>query len=221
MGENRARSESRWSAACRKGRLTTDERRQLTGRCAKVRARIAGGALIWRSALAGAVLAWLMSGWPAEAQRVVQVAARETTGLLGAEEGRAIADVALEQVAPLEDAGDCSHVVHAIYASAGHAYPYASSSDIYSGNESFLRVKHPRAGDVIAWRGHLGIVVNPAEHSFYSLVRTGLQAQNYESAYWKSRGVPRFYRLRVRRAALPTEAKRESASARPIFSEDR
>jgi len=186
------------------------------------RVQAAAGPAVRRVALTGAVLiAWLLGGWRAEAQRVVPVAAHEATGLLGAEEGRAIVDVALEQVAALEEAWDCSHVVHAIYASAGHAYPYASSSDIYAGNASFVRVKHARAGDVIAWRGHVGIVVNPAEHSFYSLVRTGLQAQNYESAYWRSRGVPRFYRLRLRSHALPAQEKRLAASARPILSEDK
>jgi hypothetical protein len=161
--------------------------------------RIAACTPVWRLVLGRALLVWLLGGLPAEAQHVVQVRAKESAGLLGAAEERAIVDVALEQVAPLEDARDCSHVVHAIYVSAGHAYPYASSSEIYSGNRNFVRVRHPRAGDVIAWWGHVGIVVDPARHSFYSLVRTGLKAQDYESAYWKSRGVPRFYRLRVAR----------------------
>jgi NlpC/P60 family len=163
---------------------------------------------------------WLLGGLPAEAQRVA-AGASEAVGLLGVEEGRAIVDVALEEAVPLEDAWDCSHVVHAIYASAGHAYPYASSTDIYFGNENFVRVRHPRAGDVIAWWGHVGIVVDPAQHSFYSLLRTGLQARNYESAYWRSRGVPRFYRLRVARSATPSGNRARTASARPILSEDR
>lgn len=186
------------------------------------RLRAAAGVAVWRG-LAGSamLLMWLSSGLPVEAQRVVEVGAREAAVLLGAEEGRAIVDVALEQVTPLEDAWDCSHVVHAIYANAGHAYPYASSSDIYFGNESFVRVRHPRAGDVIAWWGHVGIVVDPREHSFYSLVRTGLQAQNYESAYWRSRGLPRFYRLRVRGSASHIVQSSHSASARPILSEDK
>jgi hypothetical protein len=167
------------------------------------------------------LLGWLLLGPAAEAQRSAPVRAGEAAGLLGAEEGLAIVDVALEQVAPVEDGSDCSHVVHAIYASAGHAYPYAPSADIYSGNENFVRVRHPRAGDVIAWWGHLGIVMDPAQHSFYSLVRTGLKEQNYESAYWRSRGQARFYRLRVRASAPTSEGRRPSASARPILSEDR
>lgn len=177
---------------------------------------------IWRVVLGGTIaVAWLLCGSRAEAQRVQQVRARETVGLLGAEEGRAIVDVALEQVAPLKETRDCSHTVHAIYASAGHPYPYASSSEIYSGNENFVRVKHPRAGDVIAWWGHVGIVVDAREHSFYSLVRTGLQAQDYESVYWKSRGLPRFYRLRVGSRNQPSQEVARNSSGRRILSEDR
>jgi hypothetical protein len=58
-------------------------------------------------------------------------------------------------------------------------------------------VKTPRAGDLIAWPGHVGIVVDPAEHSFYSLVSTGLETQFYDGPYWKSRGRPRFYRYKI------------------------
>ncbi|HEY6384972.1 MAG TPA: NlpC/P60 family protein [Candidatus Acidoferrum sp.] len=114
--------------------------------------------------------------------------------LLSVEEGRAIVNAALQQE-PLESGRrDCSHVVHQIYASAGFEYAYASSFEIYAGNEKFERVRSPRAGDLIAWPGHVGIVVDPQQHSFYSLVRTGLEAQDYDSAYWRSRGRPRFYR---------------------------
>jgi hypothetical protein len=189
------------------------------------RSKIAGGPA-WRVVLGGAVfVGWLLSGLQAEAQRTVSVRAGEAVGLLGVEEGRAIVDVALElvppvELAPTEDAWDCSHVVHAIYESAGHAYPYAPSSDIYSGNGSFVRVRHPRAGDVIAWWGHLGIVLDPAQHSFYSLVRTGLKAQNYESAYWRSRGQPRFYRLRVATRPQVRRAKGQNPSATSMSGED-
>jgi len=174
------------------------------GEAAREKWRSSAARLIWRAVPAGALLFVSMFGDSrAEAQRVVQAKTKDAPGLLGAEEGRVLVDVALEQIAPLAGARDCSHVVHAIYVSAGHAYPYASSSEIYSGDRNFVRVRHPRAGDVIAWWGHVGIVVDPGRHSFYSLVRTGLQAQDYESAYWKSRGQPRFYRLRVASTAPP------------------
>jgi NlpC/P60 family len=179
---------------------------------------------VWRDlvkALSAAAFVWLFAALPVEAQRMVRASVRQASGLLGAEEGRVIVDVALEKLAPLADGWDCSHVVHSIYTNAGHAYPYASSSDIYAGNANFVRVKHPRAGDVVAWPGHLGIVVDPGQHTFYSLVRTGLESQNYESAYWRSRGPARFYRLRVRSSPVATEGKRGVAVARPILSEGR
>ena len=127
--------------------------------------------------------------------------------LLSAEEGRSIVEVAWQQDPPDAGMRDCSHTVHQIYASAGYEYPYASSFEIYAGNENFARVKAPHPGDVVAWPGHVGIVVDPLQHSFYSLVRTGLEAQDYESAYWKSRGRHRFYRYRVEKAGVLTAVK--------------
>ncbi len=117
--------------------------------------------------------------------------------LMTAAEGREIVSAALEQEQVPSGAQDCSHVVHEFYLDAGFEYPYASSFEIYTGNENFARVKMPRAGDLIAWPGHVGIVVNPVEHSFYSLVSTGLETQYYDGPYWKSRGRPRFYRYKV------------------------
>jgi hypothetical protein len=122
-------------------------------------------------------------------------------------EGRAIVRAAFQGDEREQGAQDCSHVVHAVYATAGFAYPYASSFEIYSGDDNFARVRYPRPGDVIAWPGHVGIVVNPAQHSFFSLVRTGLEEQDYESAYWRSRGRPRFYRLKVGSGAVLSAAK--------------
>jgi hypothetical protein len=156
----------------------------------------------------GMVCAWLVAAAPAVAQVATPVrVSNASQRLLSAQEGRAIVNVAWQQEQTESDAADCSHLVHAIYASAGFEYPYASSFEIYAGNENFARVKTPHPGDVIAWRGHVGIVVDPLQHGFYSLVRTGLEAQDYESAYWKSRGRPRFYRYKVERAGVLTAAK--------------
>jgi hypothetical protein len=117
--------------------------------------------------------------------------------LMTAAEGREIVTAALERERVPSGEQDCSHVVHEFYLEAGFEYPYASSFEIYTGNENFARVKTPRAGDLIAWPGHVGIVVDPAEHSFYSLVSTGLETQFYDGPYWKSRGRPRFYRYKI------------------------
>ena len=133
--------------------------------------------------------------------------------LMSVAEGRSILRTAFQGDEWEREARDCSHVVHAVYVTAGFAYPYASSFEIYSGDDNFARVKYPRAGDVIAWPGHLGIVVNPARHSFFSLVRTGLEEQHYGSAYWRSRGRPRFYRYRVVRHESMTKSTALTRSA--------
>ena len=145
--------------------------------------------------------------------------------LLSAQQGRAIVSAALEENEAPSGAQDCSHLVHQIYADAGFEYPYASSFELYAGNENFARVKYPRAGDLIAWPGHVGIVLEPAEHSFYSLVNTGLEAQNYEGPYWRSRGRPRFYRYKMENAGILTagkvpESSRVSNSAKRQESEE-
>jgi len=124
--------------------------------------------------------------------------------LLSAQEGKSIVRAALEENQASSGAQDCSHLVHQIYAEAGFEYPYASSFELYAGNENFARVKYPRAGDLIAWPGHVGIVLEPSEHRFYSLVSTGLEIQNYDGRYWRSRGRPRFYRFRMENANILT-----------------
>jgi len=117
--------------------------------------------------------------------------------LISAEQGRQIATVALRQDEPVRASQDCSHLVHQIYSVAGYEYPYASSFDLYAGHGNFRRVRHAQAGDLITWPGHVGIVLDPKQHSFYSLVRSGLQAEDYLGPYWRSRGTPRFYRYVV------------------------
>lgn len=117
--------------------------------------------------------------------------------LLSPEEGHLIVNVAWQEEQMQAGMRDCSHFVHQIYTNAGFEYAYVSSYEIYAGNGNFERVKYPHPGDLIAWPGHVGIVADPLEHTFYSLVRTGWETQNYRSAYWRSRGIPRFYRYKV------------------------
>ena len=89
---------------------------------------------------------------------------------------------------------DCSHLVHTIYEQAGFPYSYAPSSQIYAGTEGFVRVKQPQPGDLVAWKGHVGIVIRPSQRTFFSYMRSGPGTDDYEASYWKSRGRPRFYR---------------------------
>jgi NlpC/P60 family protein len=155
----------------------------------------------WAIALcAGAVGATAQqSGGPRESVPAVR--------LVSAEEGRKIAASALRQDEPVLATKDCSHLVHQVYSIAGYEYPYASSFDLYAGHGSFRRVRHAQAGDLVTWPGHVGIVLNPRQHSFYSLVRSGLQAEDYLAPYWRSRGIPRFYRYIVDSGADVESAK--------------
>jgi hypothetical protein len=162
----------------------------------------------------GLCLIWLCFAEVQGANAQSTAAADQSGGnfrLMTAAEGRAIVATALEQGQMPGGAQDCSHLVHQIYLAAGYEYPYASSFDIYAGNEDFGRVKRPQFGDLITWPGHVGIIVDPVQHSFYSLVSTGLEAQDYEGPYWQSRGKPRFYRYKVQNPEIMTAAKAPAA----------
>ena len=93
-----------------------------------------------------------------------------------------------------ESETDCSHLVHDIYEQAGFPYEYVSSRELYIGSTNFTRVRAPQAGDLVVWRGHVGIVIDPQQHSFFSFVSSGPDTQFYDSPYWSSRGIPRFLR---------------------------
>jgi len=89
---------------------------------------------------------------------------------------------------------DCSHFTHYLFERVGLEYSYANSSSLYDGVNEFYRVRQPEAGDLIVWRGHVGIVVDPEERTFLSKLRSGVKIASYDSRYWKRRGTPRFLR---------------------------
>src|SRR5215472_2993658 len=113
------------------------------------------------------------------------------------DEGEAIVQAAWELRRGLVPKPDCSHFVNAVYARAGFDYEYATSNEIFDGIDSFRRVQEPQPGDLIVWQGHIGIVVDPDEHSFYSSVLSGFAIEDYRSAQWVKRGPLRFYRYLV------------------------
>ena len=106
-------------------------------------------------------------------------------------EGLAIVRTALHS---RDHAPDCSHLVHALYERAGFPYDYAPSSDLYEGIDDFRRVAIPQPGDLTVWRGHAGIVVNAAQHSFFSMLSSGPGVDSWDSPYWQQWGRPRFFR---------------------------
>src|ERR1700691_4025017 len=148
----------------------------------------------------GVALAPERGGGSSGAYRVTHEAADQqhkpfAPRLLVPNEGLAILNAALDSRHSRKDfSSDCSHFVHELYERAGFPYEYASSSDLYRGTNQFRQVASPQPGDLAVWRGHAGIVVNPAQHSFFSVLRSGPGVDSYESPYWKQRGQPRFFR---------------------------
>jgi hypothetical protein len=113
--------------------------------------------------------------------------------LLPRTEGIVLADRALEYP-PTDPWPDCSHLVHQVLNDAGLEYPYATSHELYDGVPQFRRVRRPQPGDLIVWRGHVGFVVDPKNHRFFSSTSSGPRTDNYQSDYWRRRGIARFYR---------------------------
>lgn len=139
------------------------------------------------------------SNSPENTQTIVRAPGRPT---VSRDDGLSILAAALDRSAHPHSTNDCSHLAHAIYERAGFSYAYASSSDLYEGVKAFERVRQPQPGDLIAWRGHVGIVVTPSRRLFFSFLRSGPGIDDWASPYWKTRGRPRFYRY-VENPALP------------------
>ena len=131
-----------------------------------------------------------------------KAARRPKAALIGPDDGMAVISAALDARSRRSAGADCSHLVHDIYERAGFAYDYASSSDLYAGADEFRRVSRPQPGDLVVWPGHVGIVVNPAQRSFYSALNSGLDVDDYDSPYWKHRGHSRFFRFVKTHATL-------------------
>lgn len=121
-------------------------------------------------------------------------------------EGETIVNAVWERERQTDRKPDCSHLVHEVYSLAGYPYPYADSFDLYVGTKGFVRVVKPQPGDLIVWRGHVGIVVDPEERSFYSSVTSGLHTEFYDAPPWKARGPARFYRYAVAARGNLTQA---------------
>jgi hypothetical protein len=139
----------------------------------------------------------LLSGvlLPALPRNAAALGDTETTArLLSREQGLAVVRAVSAHRRAITNKPDCSHLVQQIYQFAGFPYPYASSIELYEGVESFRRVNVPHAGDLIVWRGHVGIVTDTKQRAFFSSVRSGLHTEYYDQPYWRARGWPRFYR---------------------------
>jgi hypothetical protein len=138
-----------------------------------------------------------------------------TSPTLTGEEGLVVLGAALKSHPRPGLKSDCSHLVHAIYERAGFPYSYASSADLYTGIAEFRRVFRPQSGDLVVWPGHVGVVVNPAKSSFFSALRSGQGVDSYDSAYWKERGRPHFFRYVKKASATVQVASSRTANLKP------
>lgn len=119
---------------------------------------------------------------------------RKSERALNSDERLAVVASALDSKTPRFTERDCSHLVHAIYQRAGFPYSYVDSDQLYDGVEGFQRVSKPETGDLVVWHGHVGIVIRPSRHVFFSFLHAGPGIDDYENRYWRKRGQPRFYR---------------------------
>src|ERR1051326_1536398 len=117
--------------------------------------------------------------------------------LLSAEQGQALAEFVLQSGPRVRPRPDCSHLVHLLYERAGLLYPYEGSRVLYRGVADFKRVKKPQPGDLVVWRGHVGIVISPEETTFLSSVRSGVITESWTAKHWLARGRPHFFRYRI------------------------
>src|SRR5215469_1446347 len=158
------------------------------------------------------VFALAISSFP-----VAQSRADARLHLVSPTQGEAIVQAAWELRRGLNPKPDCSHFIQAVYAKAGFVYDYATTREIYTGVDGFRRVQHPQPGDLVVWRGHMGIIIDPSEHSFYSSVLSGFAIENYQSHYWQARfGYPRFYRFVVKDVHAPKAPRTLLASATQV-----
>lgn len=163
----------------------------------------------------GAVLVLLIGVWgsvfsTAQQSKVAPIPATAKTAntppnlLLAADDGLSVIAAALDARNYISSKADCSHLVHDVYERAGFIYTYVPSTDLYAGIAEFRRVTRPQPGDLIAWPGHVGIVVSPTRHTFYSSLNSGLGVESYDSDYWKQRGRPHFLRYMKEPSAVQT-----------------
>jgi hypothetical protein len=124
------------------------------------------------------------------------------------DEGVQVIETAWRNLSQFDSQIDCSHLVHEMYEQAGLRYPYSTSNELYRGIDEFERVRAPQPADLIVWPGHVGLVVNPQEHSFYSALSTGLKMDSYDAPAWQNRGQARFFRFVMR----PGERVRSTSS---------
>jgi hypothetical protein len=135
-------------------------------------------------------------------------------------EGRQIVQMAWQSRSQTDPAIDCSHLVHDVYESAGLHYPYATSNELYAGVDGFKRVRVPQPADLIVWPGHVGIVVDPQQRSFYSSLNSGLKIDSYDAAAWRARGPAHFFRYLLHQGESVVAPKNRNVQTADLSGDD-
>ncbi len=83
---------------------------------------------------------------------------------------------------------DCSHFVHHVYRQSGISYPYTTTHGDWK-KAGFVHTQNPQRGDLILWKGHVGIVVDPERKIFIGAQKsTGVAEASYAAGkYWGQR----------------------------------
>jgi hypothetical protein len=177
-----------------------------------------GFLLVLWSAVPGTLAAQHNAESSGAAHRTVRESEAIKPWLVSSDEGLAILGAALESRKPTDSNADCSNLVHAIYERAGFTYRYSNSFELYRGIQEFRRVRHPQPGDLVVWRGHVGIAISPAQHSFFSAMRSGRGVEFYDSPYWQARGRPRFFRYVKAASRTQSSASTRNPNLKPTVS---
>ena len=127
--------------------------------------------------------AMLVAQQDVQESRTARSSENTQSSLMNVSEGLSVIGAALETRGNGLSKLDCSHLVHTVYERAGFPYSYASSSDLYAGVDEFQQTTRPHVGDLVVWPGHVGIVVNPMESTFFSSLRTGIGVESYSVGY--------------------------------------
>lgn len=66
------------------------------------------------------------------------------------------------------------------------------------------------------WQGHVGVVLQPKQHTFLSSLNSGIKVSSYASRYWTNRGQFRFLQYVGKRDSHPEGTQNAQLSLNPV-----
>lgn len=97
---------------------------------------------------------------------------------------------------------DCSGFVRNVFDQVFPAYGLRARADLsaqmFAVSDLFVDTEIPRAGDIVCWNGHVGIVYDETTGTFIGAqTSTGVRVASYKSGYWAAAGVSKFRRWKA------------------------